>query len=284
LSELHKSSISISDISSQYWCERQMEFNYKYGRRITEEIKGGKLIHEELEEETNVPVILQPKSYADAIYKKLYESCVAIDALKKNGKTREVSLYGSLSGYKLVGKVDELKLKDGATVIMEDKTRASAKMPSESQMLTHKIQVLLYRLLLDDIVMGRYTGENFRKAYSTSTLRVTDEFRHQLSALGIALALQSVDAVADTYFKSMLSLRVSDSLQLRYIDQFTGNEIKLYTFQYSNEEVQQIVRYAFKYWNGERKSMPVPEEERWKCNYCVFFGKECTAWWPQKVL
>ena len=37
-----------------------------------------------------------------------------------------------------------------------------------------------------------------------------------------------------------------------------------------------------KYWNGERKSLPVPEKESWKCNYCVFFGKECKAWWSAK--
>ena len=261
-----------------------MEYNYKYGKRITEQIKGGRAIHEELENETNVPVILEPRSYADAMYKNLYESCMALDALKKNGKTREVKIYGSASGYKLVGKIDELQLKDGVTIIREDKTRATPKIPSESQMLTHKIQVLMYRRLLGDIVAGQYTNENFRKAYGTTMLRVTDQFKGQMDALGIAAALQSVDAVANNYFRSMLSLRISDSLQLRYIDQFTGNEIKLYTFQYSNEEAQQIVQYSLKYWNGERESMPVPQEENWKCNYCVFFGKECKVWSPQKVL
>ena len=229
-------------------------------------------------------MILEPRSYADAMYKNLYESCMALDALKKNGKTREVKIYGSVSGYKLVGKIDELQLKDGLTVIREDKTRASSKIPSESQMLTHKIQVLLYRRLLGDIVGGLYNIENFRKAYGISMLRPTDEFKRQMSALGIAAALQSVDAVAGNYFKGMTSLRISDTLQLRYIDQFTGNEIKLYTFQYRNEEAQQIVQYSLKYWNGERESMPVPEQESWKCNYCVFFGKECKVWSPQKVL
>ena len=95
-----------------------MEYNYRYGRRITEEIKGGRLIHEELEEETNVPVILQPKNYADAIYKNLYQSHVALGSLKKKGKTREVQVYGSVTGYKLVGKIDELQLKDGTVMIM----------------------------------------------------------------------------------------------------------------------------------------------------------------------
>ena len=261
-----------------------MEYNYRYGKRITEQIKGGKLIHEELEEEANVPIILQPKSYADAIYKKLYESCVALDSLKKKGRTREVSLYGRMSNYRLVGKVDELRLRDGMTVIREDKTRANAKIPSESQMTTHKIQVLMYRMLLGDITAGRYTSEAFKKVFGTSTLRMTEEFRRQLNALGIEAALQSVDSVADRYFGSMTDLRVSDTLELRYIDQFTGNEIKLYTFQYSNDEAQQVVQYALKYWDGGRESMPVPEQERWKCNYCVFFGKECKVWWPQKVL
>ncbi len=261
-----------------------MEFNYRYGRRITEEIKGGRLIHEELEEETNVPVVLQPKNYADALYKNLYQSHVALAALKKNGRTREVQIYGSLSGYKLVGKIDELRQDDGMTTVSEDKTRATPKIPSESQMLTHKIQVLMYRQLLGDAAAGRYTAENFRRAYGASLLRITEEFRHQLDALGIAAGSQTINAAADAYFKDLSSLRISDTLQLRYIDQFTGREIKLYKFQYSNEEVQNIVVHIMKYWNGEREPLPVPEEEKWKCNYCVFFGKECKVWWSQKAL
>ena len=79
-----------------------MEFNYKYGKKITAAIKAGTSLHEELEGEVNVPIILQPTGYADFLYKSLYTSYMALLALKKNKKTREVQVYGSISGYKIV--------------------------------------------------------------------------------------------------------------------------------------------------------------------------------------
>jgi len=34
-----------------------------------------------------------------------------------------------------------------------------------------------------------------------------------------------------------------------------------------------------KYWNGEVKARPVSEEEKWKCRFCRFYGKECKVWY-----
>jgi exonuclease V len=77
---------------------------------------------------------------------------------------------------------------------------------------------------------------------------------------------------------------ISDTLCIKYIDQFTAKEIDKHKFEYDPKEMQDIIKYIMKYWSGERKAMPVPEEEKWKCNYCMFFGKECKAWQPQEVL
>ena len=285
MEELHKSSITASDIASQYWCERQMEYNYRYGRRITEQIKEGKLLHEELEEETNVPIILQPKSYPDAMYKNLYTSYMALDALKRNKKTREIQIYGSIGGYKLVGKMDQLEIKDGKVAIFEDKTRANHNIPSRAQGITHRIQIMIYKKLLDDIVAGRYAYENFTRGYRTATMKLTEEFTRQLDALNISRDQQSIDSVSKLFFQGLRSLgSVSNTLSIRYINQFTGKEIDLLKFEYDDNEMQDVIRYILKYWTGERESMPVPESEKWKCNYCVFFGKECKVWWPQKEL
>ena len=282
---LHKSSIRVSDIASQYWCERQMEYNYKYGKKITAEIKEGRLIHEELEGEVNVPIILQPKGYADALYKGLYTSYMALDALKKNKKTREVQIYGSIAGYKVVGKIDQLDIKEGKVAILEDKTRANHNMPSESQRVTHKIQTMVYRKLVEDVVDNKYDEKNFTRAYRTSTLKLTEEFARQLDAMSIEKSLQNIDSIASRFFEEMRSVgKVSETLYIRYINQFTGKEIDLYKFEYDESEMQGIIRYVMKYWNGERESMPVPEQEKWKCSFCVFFGKECKVWWPQTVL
>jgi len=286
MEELHKTSIRVSDIASQYWCERQMEYNYKYGKKMTTAaLKEGRMLHEELEGEVNVPIILQPKNYPDFMYKSLYTSYMALDALKKNKKTREVQIYGSIMGYKVVGKIDQLDLKDGKVAILEDKTRASDNVPSDNQRITHRIQAMAYKKLIDDIMEGSYTVDNFIRAYHTGTMKLTEEFIRQLDALAISKELQNIDTVATRFFKDMKTFgKTSDTLYIRYINQFTGKEIDLYKFQYSDDEMQGIIKYVMKYWSGERKSMPVPEQEKWKCSYCVYFGKECTVWWQQKVL
>ncbi|MCL4373370.1 MAG: exonuclease V [Candidatus Marsarchaeota archaeon] len=285
LEKLHKSSISITDIASQYWCERQMELNYRYGKRINNSIRQGRALHEELEEEVNVPIILQPKSYADALYKNVYTSYMALLALGSNKKTREVQVYGSANGYKLVGKVDMLEIKGSTLEIVEDKTRGNDNVPSSAQQLTHKVQVMLYRKLIVDMQQGSYSYKNFESAYKAEKLAVTEEFKRQLDALGVKSGLASIDAVAKAYFKEMTALpEAGDVLTIRYINQFTGKEIKAYKFKYDEAEMAGTLQYAMKYWNGEREAMPVPKEESWKCRFCAFYGKECKVWWPQKVL
>jgi hypothetical protein len=42
------------------------------------------------------------------------------------------------------------------------------------------------------------------------------------------------------------------------------------------------VKYVLGYWNGERESNPVPESEKWKCEWCEFFGDKCKVWWGQR--
>ncbi len=285
MEKLHKSSISITDIASQYWCEKQMELNYIYGKRINNAIRQGKALHEELEEQVNIPVILQPKSYADALYKGLYTSYMSIKALKENGKTREVSIYGSENGFKLVGKIDQLEIKGDKLIIMEDKTRGNDNLPTSAQQSTHKVQVMMYYKMLRDVKEGSYTARNFEAAYRLNSLVLTSEFKRQLDALGVSEQLQGLSQIAAAYFSELSSTpELSDTLVIRYINQFTGKEIKVYRIKYNDSELDGTLQYVMKYWRGERDAMPVPKEENWKCRFCVFFGKECKVWWPQKVL
>ena len=285
LARLKKTSIRASDIASQYWCEKQMELNYLFGQKITAQIKKGKQIHGDLESETNVPIVLMPKAYADVMYKGLYTSYMALKTLKQNKKTREVSVYGALNGFKVVGKIDQLEIKESEVIVQEDKTRGSDNIPSEAQMLTHKAQVMLYRKLLQDIKDERYTVKAFKDSYRTSSLLITGEFKRQLESLGVERDLMGVEPITDAFFDGLRKIgKISDTLYIRYINQFTGNEIKLHKIKYSDDEMAQMIDFVMKYWNGEREALPVPMEEKWKCNFCAFFGKECKVWWPQSKL
>ncbi len=262
-----------------------MELNYLYGQKITKEIRKGRQIHGDLESETNVPIVLMPKGYPDYMYKSMYTSYMALKTLKEKNKTREVQVYGSIDGFKIVGKIDQLDLKDGEVIVQEDKTRGSDNIPSDAQILTHKAQVMLYRKLLEDIIAERYTAKAFKESYKTSNMLLTPEFKRQLEAIGVEHDLMGIYSITEAFFSSIRKMgRLSDTLYLRYINQFTGNVIKLHKLKYSDEEMTQMLDFVMKYWKGEREALPVPEQEKWKCNFCAFFGKECKVWWSQAKL
>ncbi|MCL4371795.1 exonuclease V [Candidatus Marsarchaeota archaeon] len=285
LQRLGKKSIRATDIAAQYWCEKQMELNYLHGPEITREIIKGKEIHEELENETNVPIVLQPKSYADFMYKSLYTTYEALETLKKNRKSRELLLYGNLGSYKTVGKMDELLVSGGSVVIIEDKTRATDKMPSEAQIRSHRAQVILYKKLLGDIISGAYNEDIFAKEYGIHRLSITKEFERQLDALNIAKLAQNLAEITKKFFNAYRSIgHLSDTMVIRYINQYTGKRIDNYKFRITEEELNGTIDFALKYWKGERQALPVPYEEKWKCEYCIFFGKECKVWFGQKTL
>ncbi len=285
MSKLKKTSIKVSDIAAQYWCERQMELNYLYGAKITKEIKKGKAIHEALEGEANVPIMLQPRSYADSIYKSMYTSYVSLSSLREKGKAREIQIYGSINGYKMVGRIDQLEIDKGDVLIVEDKTKANGRVPSDAQLSINKAQLLIYRKMLEDIAARSYGIENFNSAYQINKLVLSEEFMRQMEAIGVESRLREINAMASAFFKAYLDLgRLSDRVRIRYIDQSTHDEIGIYNFDYNKNEVNDIITYVLKYWNGECESRPVAEQEKWKCKFCAFFGKECKVYWPQKGL
>ncbi len=111
LSRLHKTSILVTDIANQFWCERQMELNYVHGKKFTKEMAKGKKIHEALQDEVYVPLTIEPVTYKDYMYKTAYENVMSLGSLKANGVCREVRVYGSTNGYRLSGQIDEMKVK-----------------------------------------------------------------------------------------------------------------------------------------------------------------------------
>ncbi len=283
LERLNRKSIRVTDLASQYWCEKQMELRYLYGEKMSQEARNGRAIHEMLESETNVPIILEPKSYSDYVYKMLYTDHVALQALKENKITREFQLFGAIEGFNLVGKIDELRLRNDKLLVVEDKTRQREDVPTESQIMPNRMQIMFYREMLEALRSGEYDSSRFSSFYGTSRLSITPEFTRQLQALKVPYEMCSIKHMESTVFTEMKSLpEISDTLYIRYSNQFTGKLIKLYKFNYNEEELRGAKRYLFPYWKGEREATPVPESESWKCNYCVFFGKQCKTWWKER--
>jgi exonuclease V len=284
MERLHKNVIRATDISAQFWCEKQMELGYLYGKKETFEMRSGSAAHKEIESILNIPVNLKPESYADSFYKGLYTSYLAVHTLPERGVAREINIYGSANGFKIAGKIDEIKLEDGSIAVYEDKTKTSDKEPTEAQILSHSMQVELYIKMMNDIKSGAYTFENFAKSYHIADMDLTPDFVRQLdSTPGISEEAKGIEGIARLYFSSIReSGQTISKAYLRYINSVTGNIIKTYSIDYDEKAFMEKLRYALEYWSGAREAKPVEEKEKWKCNYCQFFGKQCTVWYEKK--
>lgn len=279
LQRLKKNSISAKDIAKQSWCEKQMEL-YILSPMQTYAMEKGAAFHETKKEEVFVPLSVEPVTYADRFYKTAYENYTSLSSLRENGVCREVKLYGSINGYKLVGQLDELRMQDGKVMVVEDKTvSASANFPT-AMLGSDTIQVSLYKRMLEEIRSKNYTFDNFANSYSLEKMVMSPQFLDGLSNIGVKKELQEIRNIYRLVFEEIVKLpEVSELLEIRYFNRANKEKISEVKINYDKQAIDNWVQYAMKYWAGERDAAPVPESEKWKCKMCRFFGKECTVWW-----
>ncbi len=285
LKKLGKSSISVTDVANQFWCERQMEYNCLYGKKYTKEMAKGKAIHNELQNEVFIPLTIEPVTYGDYMFKTAYENHRSLLSLKEKGMCRELRIYGSLNGFRLSGQIDEMKIKDGKVEVVEKKTTEAKRQLTEMYTRPHRVQVLLYRKMLADVKSKIYSYEKLVKTYGLNTLTLSDTFKRELHAIGIADEYVDTPAMFKKMFEEVyLMPELSNKVELAYIDRFSGAQMSTVEIEYRDYEVNKYMTYALQFWNGERESAPVVEEENRKCTFCKFFGKECKVWWKQANL
>lgn len=278
LQKLHKKAISASEIASQYWCEKQMELKALYGGKRTYAMQKGSSVHREMQMEVYEEIAAQPQSFADRLYKEAYDNCLNLTRLKKEGNCREFKIYGSLSGYTVVGKIDALKVVDGRIMIIEDKTVRDPEV-DEVKMRPHRIQVMLYRKLMGDILKGLYTYQNFANVYKIEAMVLTEPFREALISQGVGEDTASMVRVWNNVFDLLCAFAgVCDTMEINYIDRDIRRTVMTVGVQYDEDAANTQIAHIMKYWNGERQALAVVEAEKWKCKMCQFFGNQCTVW------
>jgi hypothetical protein len=280
LQRLKRNSISVKDIASQAWCEKQMELYILTPMPQTAAMEKGAAFHETRKVEVFMPLSVEPITWPDKFYRTAYENYTSLSSLKEKGSCRELKLYGSMNGFKVSGQLDELRMENGNVMVVEDKTVMNANGFSSARTKADTIQVSLYRKMLGDIKSGGYTFDNFAAAYSLETMSMSQEFLDGLQSIGVKKDLQTVRAMYKKMFEEILLMpEISDVLELRYFDRSTKQMVSNMKINYDKQALDEWLRYSMKYWSGEREAQPVSEAEKWKCNICRFFGKECTAWY-----
>ncbi|MGC8479137.1 MAG: hypothetical protein ACP5M9_00500 [Candidatus Micrarchaeia archaeon] len=282
LTRLKKTSISVKDIASQLWCEKQMELFITTGGYTTPAMEKGSAMHNNLQAQVFKALPIEPISYGDRLFKWAFETYTSISNIYKEGYARELKIYGSINGFKVSGQIDELRIQDNKLIIVEDKTIKNDNKGSVISLRfdADKLQANIYGLLLGDIKNKNYTFDNFANSFGIDKLNMSKEFLSGLDSLGLKKENQDLSRIYKLMFDSYVSLpALSDLIKIRYMDRETKSIISELDIKYSKDEVSKDLVSLMGYWSGDREAMPVPEDKKWRCKYCKFFGNKCTTWW-----
>lgn len=278
LEKFKKRSINVSDIAAQFWCEKKLELSYIYGKEKTENQNRGQQLHEELEKEIEQLVAIEPITFADNLFIKFFNLSKSLETLNKENVAREIPIFGSINGFFITGQIDELRKKDGKVFIIETKTRSMPNLPGDFYRKIIKVQLFLYKKILDDTLSGRFSLNNIINFYKLDKMNLSEEFKRQLDGIGVA-EKELVKIAREAYSDFMKLDEISNMLKVEYFDQYTGKYIGSEEYTYNEKQLEEWLKFAFDYWKGKREAMPVPREEApAKCLKCKFFGKECKTW------
>lgn len=280
LQRLKRNSISAKDIASQAWCEKQMELYITTPMPATPAMQKGSVFHETRKEAIYVPLTVEPVNWPDKFYRTAYENYTSLSSLKEKGFCRELKLYGSIHGFRITGVLDELQLAGNSVMVVEDKTVMNSNGFSPARVKADTIQVSIYKKLLEDIRTKSYTFDNFAASQQLETMQMSPEFLDGLESIGVRKELQTMRGIYKKMFEELLTIPdISNLLEIRYFDRSTKKMVSDMKVNYNSETLEEWLQYSMKYWSGEREAQPVPEAEKWKCNQCRFFGKQCTTWY-----
>ncbi|MEK6946027.1 MAG: PD-(D/E)XK nuclease family protein [Nanoarchaeota archaeon] len=272
IQEYRPNGIAVTDLSSQLWCEKQLEFALEKGRKETAEMKAGKERHRELHEEIAILVKVEPKTLVDSVALRLHNAQVGLNRLLLTGMTREIPLFGKINSLFIMGVTDEIILKNNSLHILDTKTRKSNSMPSEAQKRTTRFQLMLYNKIIQDLVGAKFTTENILNFYDfKASDKISDNFKKQINNIGDQIE-PNIKKLSDKTFRLFQKLPVPEKImKIRYEFQERRKLIGSDEFSFDNDIFQRNFNFVEEFWLGKRKAIPVGINNAWKCKYCEFY-------------
>lgn len=186
---------------------------------------------------------------------------------------REIPIFGAPFGEDvfIVGLIDELRFDpDNYTIDLQElKTRKYKSPPSRSQQGQHRLQVMLYKKLFDDLVKGRVSKETVAKHLK---LDLTKEFGEDVSKQidGNLLTCKNLNDLMDMLLQKMQCLTCISQIGIEYVHQESKETICHHTMEYSDTELECTLKDYFQFWRGGRVVKGVDIEDAWKCQMCDF--------------
>ncbi|GBE62633.1 Probable exonuclease V [Babesia ovata] len=264
--------LSVTDLSSQLWCEKQTELMLITGRkRVTKEMEQGTERHEQLELEDHEVVEVAVETNEDFLGIKLLNSVNLIDQLMSTGKCRELWLFANINGYVLRGVIDQLEIiRSGPTrqkkvCISDTKTRNKKSKPSASQMQGAALQVQTYCIMLERMRGGKEGFDALYKAF---------ECDKEAPFVSPELVDEGCLAKLEKRFRNafMRLPEIATTMQLSYEHQ--GEVFNTSNIDLQKSSTMYTIQYLCDFWDGNRHAEPVRKQESWKCKMCEY-REEC---------
>mmetsp|Transcript_64752 Transcript_64752/g.173696 ORF Transcript_64752/g.173696 Transcript_64752/m.173696 type:complete len:282 (+) Transcript_64752:54-899(+) len=152
-----RSSIFVTSLCMQEWCEMQLDFSLRIDDGEVEEtveMRQGREQHLEAELEIHELQEVSASSPEDVLGLRLLNLRSSALQLCTGGLAREVPVFGDLAGLWVTGVIDELCIdqQTGEVLIRELKTRGRPDLPSAAQQRCTHLQLMAYKRLWDALV------------------------------------------------------------------------------------------------------------------------------------
>ena len=187
---------------------------------------------------------------------------------------REIPIFGAPFGQDLfmVGTIDEISCDQQALdfQLLELKTRTSKSLPTRAQQVTHKLQVILYKRMFDDLVMGKITKELLVKHLG---LRLDYSFSEDIMKhLGESdlKHCTNLDHLLEYTFEKLQSVPCIKECLVEYCYQGDQSVIAKLNVDYDEPWLERKFKDCAKFWLGTRSAVGVDIEEAWKCQRCPY--------------
>ncbi|XP_028757042.1 exonuclease V, chloroplastic-like isoform X1 [Neltuma alba] len=267
--------LSITDITSTEWCQKQMEFTLRYGaQKITKAMKAGIARHVKLEEEIIKRVAVKIKSHEDFWALKFINFINGVNQLQLEGVTRELPIIGFAEGVWMVGVIDEIRLPQTLhnrnPILIDTKTRSRDTLPSEPQRRNGRLQLMCYKYMWDNLVARKFPSKHFFDSFGLNPHHTLCEDLQGESGDSGFSALTLDDAVTHYKIPRAVLGAAHDQLLLRYESQKDHSLLGEDKFAYDPKWLKDQIQTCLKFWVGEEEARYVPEDERWKCKFCQY--------------
>lgn len=218
----------------------------------------------------------------------------------KEGKMeREIAIFGDPfnSGILIKGVIDQLQYStDTQELVLTDlKTRRTHTMPRETQLLGHKLQVMVYKILLDGLTRGSTKMELLAKHLKLNfAARLSPSITDHISDLRLQslFSSETPDDILGLKFKEFvhtvskliqgLDLQPVTSLVMLYESQATNEVIGKEGAEFDEDWAKEMLDSSLQFWRGEREPRGPDIEDMWKCEMCQF--QNVCVWKKQKEL